>query len=256
VPPARAPQGVLDRADVEGAPALGFLQRLGEMLLRDDAGEVDERASDARRRDARDGGGISAPVEDGRAVELELRRAPRPRRRRDVRAPVVPGRPEAVEGGGVAVAQQRAGPGRQDGCHPVAVAGEAVVADGVHTVVEPDQAPACRPRLDHRVGEAGCQQLPASHHPVLCRRQAGQHRVRMMNVRLWSLSDRKVTLIRHRRHPGSPGHAAGAWNVPNVRGGGGVSDVSGDYVAGATASHASASAHQPSWMRSSAHSRS
>jgi hypothetical protein len=53
------------------------------------------------------------------------------------------------------------------------------MADGVDATVEGNEVAAVHSAADHRGSGAGCQQLPATHDPVLTCRQAGEHSVRM-----------------------------------------------------------------------------
>ena len=76
--------------------------------------------------------------------------------------------------------------------------------DRVDAAVEGDQVAGSRSAIDHRGGEAGCQQLSPSHHAVLPSGEASNHAVFVRNVNLTSLTDVRFTLLgRERRHPAS-----------------------------------------------------
>jgi hypothetical protein len=68
---------------------------------------------------------------------------------------------QVMEGGGVDVAQDRAGTAGQDGRHPAPARGEALVADGVDAAMDAEQPPLVEAALDPSPRMPEVQQLRA-----------------------------------------------------------------------------------------------
>jgi hypothetical protein len=71
------------------------------------------------------------------------------------------------------VAESRAGPAREHARHPVPLAGEVSVSDGINAGVEPMQMAGSAPAADGCRGHAAADQLGAGDDPVLSRGELG-----------------------------------------------------------------------------------
>lgn len=156
-PATHAPERFLDALDVERSLPLGFAERFGQCLVPDHLGEIHERPADGGDRDPLDRLDVLA-VEAPPTVDADPLAASALGRRADV-DPDPAAVPQAMERRGVAVAQRRSGPDREDGGKPVAVRAQVRMPDGVDAAVELQELATCDPLLDHRLSEPGIEEL-------------------------------------------------------------------------------------------------
>jgi len=156
----------IEGAEIQELQILGALQRPGEVVGRDDGGEVEQGPRPCRGRDAVDGGRfLFAELAWAMDVDPGMP-AGGPVGHGDIDQGAIAG-PQTPQGGGVAVAEHGARTAGQDGGHPPGVQGEAPMTDRVHPAVQRMQAPTAHPQLDGALPEAQREQLGAADHPVL-----------------------------------------------------------------------------------------
>ena len=168
-PTPQAPDRLLDALDVEHALPLGLAEDLGQRLVRQHLSEVDERPLHGGDRDAvhaRDVVAVEAPP----PVDSDPLGASPLGRRADV-DPHPAAVPQPVKRRGIAVAQDRLSPDRQDRGEPVAVRAQVRMADGVDAAVESHELAARKPLLDDRLADPGIEELAAGDHAMLARRE-------------------------------------------------------------------------------------
>jgi hypothetical protein len=156
---------VFDGAEVVELEALGLAQGVLEVALGLVGCDVEEGSGDGGRRDSSVRGGVLG-IEGMRAVQADPRGACSRRGGRDVG----PGRVVAEQApvdGRARVAQDGAGPARQDRREVPPLAGERGAADGVDAAVDPAQAADARPMLHGAEREAEAAQLRERDHPPL-----------------------------------------------------------------------------------------
>jgi hypothetical protein len=95
--------------------------------------------------------------------------------------------------------EHRPRPTRQNGGHPVPVAGELRVADGVDSTVDTVEAAPSGPVADRSGAEAKPPQLLEAHDAVLALRKRRDRRIqRKLNTRRTTCGRNVLSLVRHR----------------------------------------------------------
>ncbi len=217
-PSPRACERAVDRRDVEFPESIGLRQALGELVGRQDRGQVDQRAGQGRDRD---------PVEfrdvvvgqHAPPIDLNPQLARALPDCRDVDPRRVRG-PNAVQHGGMPMTQHRTGADGQHRREPKPLPSELSMPDGVDARVELHEPPVGKPNLDHRGCDAGCQDLPPGDHTVLAVGKLRNRTITMRSVSLHLLYRCRFTVLGHAAHSGGRGRTVGAWFVAILWGSG------------------------------------